>query len=72
MGVPSNTQIKRWVKKHRAGETLDDKRQNGLQKKPWRVGRPKTKFTNIEEELSYLKAEVDYLKKQYPNLHGKE
>lgn len=72
MGVPSNTQIKQWVKKHKNGESLEDKRQSGLRKKAWRTGRPKTKFASIEEELAYLKAEVEYLKKQYPNLHGKE
>jgi hypothetical protein len=35
-------------------------------------GRPKTNFASIEEELAYLKAEVEYLKNQYPNLYGKE
>ncbi|MBE7124119.1 transposase, partial [Bacillus cereus] len=31
-------------------------------------GRPRTKFDSMEEELEYYKAQVAYLKKQYPNL----
>ncbi|EEM58302.1 Transposase [Bacillus thuringiensis serovar monterrey BGSC 4AJ1] len=30
-------------------------------------GRPRTKFDSVEEELKYYKAQVAYLKKQYPN-----
>jgi hypothetical protein len=30
---------------------------------------PKTKFASVEEELAYVKAERDYLKKRYPYLH---
>jgi hypothetical protein len=70
MGV--STQIKQCVKKHKNGESLGHKRQSGLRKKAWRTGRPKTEFATIEDELAYLKAEVEYLKKQYPHLHGKE
>jgi transposase len=29
-------------------------------------------FSSVEEENAYLKAQVDYLKKRNPNLHGKE
>lgn len=71
LGVPSHTQIRQWVKKYRNGDSLEDKRQRGIRKPAWRTGRPKTKFASIEEELAYVKAEVEYLKKQYPNLHGK-
>ena len=31
-------------------------------------GRPRTVFGSVEEERDYLKAQVDYLKKRYPNL----
>ncbi|MFF2911728.1 hypothetical protein [Paenibacillus sp. NPDC057934] len=31
-------------------------------------GRPRTAFSSIEEERDYLKVQVDYLKKRYPNL----
>lgn len=30
------------------------------------------KFNSLEEENSYLKAQVEYLKKRNPNLHEKE
>jgi transposase len=69
MGIRSNTQVKQWVKKHRSGEALEDNR-GSTQGEAWRKGRPKTKFASVEEERDYLKAEVEYLKKQYPNLHG--
>jgi hypothetical protein len=29
-------------------------------------------FSSLEEENAYLKAQVEYLKKHNPNLHGKE
>jgi len=32
------------------------------------TGHPRTIFSTIEEERDYLKAQVDYLKKRYPNL----
>ncbi|AMA72792.1 Transposase and inactivated derivatives [Aneurinibacillus thermoaerophilus] len=64
--IRSNTQVKRWVKKYRNGEDFKDKRGEST---AWRKGRPKTKFKSVEEELAYVKAERDYLKKRYPNLH---
>ncbi|KIU12695.1 transposase [Bacillus subtilis] len=36
------------------------------------IGRPKTTFKSVEEERDYLKAQVEYLKKRYPNLHGED
>lgn len=35
------------------------------------VGRPQTKFNSMEEERDYLKAQVKYLKKQYPIFTGR-
>lgn len=35
-------------------------------------GRPRTKFKSVEEERDYLKAQVEYLKKQYPKLIKEE
>ncbi len=29
-------------------------------------------FKSVEEERDYLKAQVEYLKKRYPNLHGED
>lgn len=69
MGIPSNTQVKQWIKKHRRGESLEHGR-GALKESSWRRGRPKTRFASVEEERDYLKAQVEYLKKRYPNLHG--
>jgi transposase len=69
LGIRSSTQVKEWVKKYRKGETFENVKK---QTTAWRKGRPKTKFASIEEELAYVKAERDYLKKRYPNLHGEE
>jgi transposase-like protein len=65
LGMPSKRQILDWAEKHRNGEPILDSRE----KTAWRKGKPKTKFSSIEEELAYIKAENEYLKKQYPNLH---
>jgi transposase len=69
LGVPSSTQIKQWVKKHRRGESFVDQQSASSQDNPF-IGRPRTKFQSVEEERDYVKAQVEYLKKQYPNLHG--
>lgn len=68
LGIRSETQVRAWVEKYQNGESFDDLRG----KTAWRKGRPKTTFLSLEEELAYVKAEVAYLKKRYPNLHGKE
>jgi transposase len=64
LGIRSCTQLKVWVAKHRNGEALDTRK--GLSS-PMK-GRPRTTFASMEEERDYLKAQVDYLKKRYPNL----
>jgi transposase-like protein len=58
------TQLKVWVRKWRNGEEFDVRK--GLSN-PLK-GRPRTAFDTVEEERDYLKAQVDYLKKRYPNL----
>lgn len=65
--IRSCTQLKVWVKKFSAGEAFDTRKGSSS---PYK-GRPRTIFGSIEEERDYLKAQVDYLKKRYPNL-GKE
>lgn len=66
LGIPSKTQVQQWVKKHQDGTLKEDLRG----KVAWRKRKPRTKFSSIEEELAYIKAENEYLKKQYPNLYG--
>ncbi|RBP84930.1 transposase [Cytobacillus firmus] len=61
-GIKSDAQIANWVKKVRNGESFDDQRGH------WN----KKNFNSLEEENAYLKAQVEYLKKRNPNLHGKE
>lgn len=64
LGIRNCTQLKVWVRKYRIGEPLDTRK--GLTS-PMK-GRSRTTFSSIEEERDYLKAQVDYLKKRYPNL----
>jgi transposase len=58
------TQLKVWVSKWRDGEEFDIRK--GLSN-PLK-GRSRTVFGSVEEERDYLKTQVDYLKKRYPNL----
>ncbi|MDF9759082.1 transposase-like protein [Peribacillus simplex] len=61
-GIKSDAQIANWVKKTQNNEPFEDQR--GV----WNC----KNFSSVEEENAYLKAQVDYLKKRNPNLHGKE
>ena len=62
--IRSCTQLKVWVKKWLDGEKFDVRKG---QSNPLK-GRSRTVFVTVEEERDYLKAQVDYLKKRYPNL----
>ena len=68
LGVPSATQIKDWVRKKRIGESLENQRGKTTKSENFFKGCPRSKFTSVEEERDYLKAQVEYLKKRYPNL----
>lgn len=69
LGIRNPSQLKAWVKKYKNGHSLDDSRGKSSDQNPL-IGRPRTRFESIEHELEYYKAQVEYLKKQYPNLHG--
>jgi transposase len=60
LGIKSDAQIVNWVRKHESGESSKDLRGH------W----SKKHFNSIEEENAYLKAQVEYLRKLNPNLHG--
>jgi len=62
LGIRTKTQVEDWVKRYVEGK--------GFKQEAFRKGQPKKFFTSIEEEMSYLRAEIEYLKKRYPNLHG--
>lgn len=65
LDIRNCTQLKVWVKKWQSGEGFDVRSEK---KSSPRSGRPRTIFSTVEEERDYLKAQVDYLKKRYPNL----
>lgn len=68
LGIRNCTQLKVWVKKWRNGQPFDER---GGVPNPLK-GRPRTHFKSVEEERDYLKAQVEYLKKRYPNLVKEE
>lgn len=62
LNIRNKTQVHSWVQRYEKGESFSTT--------AFRKGKPKTKFSSVEEEMAYLKAEIAYLKKLYPNLHG--
>lgn len=68
LGIRHCSQLKVWVKKWKEGVPFDERK--GVS--PSLKGRPRTKFKSVEEERDYLKAQVEFLKKQYPNLVKEE
>ena len=68
LGIKDKKTLRQWVAKINSGESLED----GRGKSSKHRGRPKTKFTSVEEELAYVKAERDYLKKLYRSRFGHE
>lgn len=62
LGIRNKSQVLVWVQRYREGQPLVQETA--------REGQPKTEFVSMEEEMAYLRAEIAYLKKRYPNLHG--
>lgn len=65
LGLKSLTQVGDWVAKSRSNKK-NTKQEKATVK---RGGRQQIHFASIEEELAYVKAERDYLKKLYQNLY---
>ena len=61
--IKSDTQVRDWVKKFKeSGNTAFDIENRGRAKGAAK-GRPKKNFSSLEEEVEYLRMEVEYLKK---------
>ncbi|WP_367949352.1 IS3 family transposase [Paenibacillus sp. AK121] len=58
LDIRNKSQVQSWVTKYRAGENF--------QPTTTRQGRPKTKFSSMEEEMAYLRVEIEYFKKAVP------
>lgn len=61
LDIQNKSQVQVWAAKAKQGKSLAPATSTH--------GRKKTTFSSLEEEIAYLKAENEYLKKQYPNLH---
>ncbi len=68
LGIRNCSQLKVWVHKWKNRKPFDERNGSPSPLK----GRPRTKFKSVEEERDYLRAQVEYLKKQYPNLVKEE
>ncbi|MGX5373571.1 transposase [Bacillus cereus] len=68
--IRSSTQLKNWVKKYKEyGKITDTRGKNsGTKCIPNPSKGKRVHFNTVEEERDYYKAQVEYLKKQYPNL----
>ena len=68
LGLSEKKRVYDWVKKYEAeGEKAFDVEKRGKATKTTngsiRKGRPKTKFSSLEEEVEYLRMENEFLKK---------
>lgn len=63
LNIKSKTQVINWVKQFQEnGEACFDIETRG-RATGGKKGRPKTKFNSLEEEVEYLRMEVEFLKK---------
>lgn len=68
LGLKDKKTLRTWVAKFQRGESLED----GRGRQGERCGRPRTQFSSAEEELKYVKAELEYVKKLYRSRFGHE
>lgn len=73
-GIKDKKQLRQWVSRFQNGESLEDRRscKHARGTYSWHPGPRRTKFASVEEELAYVKAERDYLKKLYRSRFGHE
>jgi len=69
LGIKDKKTLQEWVARVKNGESLEDGRGKS---KNHRKGRPRSRFASAEEELAFVKAERDYLKKLYRSRFGHE
>lgn len=62
LDIKSDAQLVRWIRKFKSGETFEDRRGKGGRKH----------FDSKDEEIAYLKAQVEYLKSSIPIYMGRE
>jgi len=63
LGLRNKTQVYSWVKQYQEkGESAFDEENRGKATGSHK-GRPRTRFSSIEEELNYLRMENEFLKK---------
>lgn len=71
-GLKSKTQLEYWVKWYKENGTVysasTGKNGRGGKGIPNPLKGKRIYFNSVEEERDYYKAQVEYLKKQYPNL----
>ena len=67
--LKSKTQLQKWVAAVRRGASLEDTRGKNTER---RKGRPRTTFSSVEEKLTYVEAELEYVKKLYRSRFGHE
>lgn len=69
LGIKDKKTLRQWVGKVKKGESLEDGR--GKSNSP-RKGRPRSRFSSVEEKLAYVEAELEYVKKLYRSRFGHE
>ena len=69
LGLKDKKTLREWVAKFQRGESFEDGRGKATGS---RRGGTRNRFASSEEELSYVKAERDYLKKLYRSRFGHE